>query len=80
MDTDEIIAKGIKGSTAKGRGLYSLIPTIILVMTVSLLTACGGGSGGSPTSESVAARGVITQLGSIWVNGVEYETPDGGSY
>jgi len=79
MDTHEIIAKGIKGSTAKGRGLYSLIPTIILVMTVSLLTACGGSSG-PPTSESVVARGVITQLGSIWVNGVEYETPKGGSY
>ena len=79
MDTHEIIANGIKGSTAKGRGLYSLIPTIILVMTVSLLTACGGSSG-PPISESVVARGVITQLGSIWVNGVEYETPDGGSY
>jgi len=79
MNTDEIIAKGIKGSTAKGRGLYSLIPTIMLIMTVSLLVACGGSS--SPaTSESVVARGVITQLGSIWVNGVEYETPPGGSY
>ena len=83
MNTDEIIAKGIKASTAKGRGLYSLIPTIMLIMTVSLLVACGGSSGGSSgpaTSESVVARGVITQLGSIWVNGVEYETPDGGLY
>ncbi len=79
MDTDEIIANGIKGSTAKGRGLYSPIPTIILAMTISLLVACGGGSG-PPTSESVVARGVITQTGSIWVNGVKYETPDGGSY
>ena len=80
MNTDEIIAKGIKASTAKGRGLYSLIPTIMLVMTVSLLFACGGGSSSPATSESVVARGVITQLGSIWVNGVEYETPKGGSY
>ena len=45
---------------------------------VSMLIACGGG--GSPGSESVVARGVITAMGSIWVNGVEYETPDGGSY
>jgi len=79
MNTDEIFAKGIKGATAKGRGLYSLISTIMLVMTVSLLFACGGSSG-PPTSESVVARGVVTQLGSIWVNGVEYETPEGGSY
>ena len=39
---------------------------------VSMLIACGGG--GSPGSESVVARGVITAMGSIWVNGVEYET------
>ena len=44
---------------------------------VSILIACGGGS---PAPESVVAKGVITNLGSIWVNGVEYETPDGGSY
>ena len=50
---------------------------------VSLLVACGGGSGNddsSASSESIVARGVITQLGSIWVLGVEYETPKGGSY
>ena len=53
---------------------------------VSLLVACGGGGGGggnddsSASSESIVARGVITQLGSIWVLGVEYETPNGGSY
>jgi hypothetical protein len=51
---------------------------------VGLLVACGGGGGGSDdssvSSESIVARGVITQLGSIWVLGVEYETPDGNSY
>ena len=52
---------------------------------VSLLVACGGGGGGgggdsSVSSESIVASGVITQLGSIWVLGVEYETPNGGSY
>jgi len=57
---------------------------------VTLVVACGGGSSGgsdgdsvndaTASSESVVARGVITELGSIWVNGVEYETPDGGMY
>jgi hypothetical protein len=52
---------------------------------VGILVACGGGGGGSDdvsssTAESIVASGVITQLGSIWVLGVEYETPNGGSY
>ena len=53
---------------------------------VGILVACGGGGGGgsddvsSSTAESIIVRGVITQLGSIWVLGVEYETPNGGSY
>lgn len=47
---------------------------------VSMLIACGGGGNGTSSSESIVARGVITSLGSIWVNGVEYETPNGGSY
>ena len=55
------------------------------VMTglVALLVACGGGgsdTGSATSSETVVAKGVITQLGSIWVNGVEYETPEGGKY
>ncbi|MCH7882033.1 MAG: hypothetical protein IIB69_10775 [Proteobacteria bacterium] len=64
MSTDEITAKVFKALAITG--------------LVSMAIACGGG--GSPTSESVVTRGVITSLGSIWVNGVEYETPDGGSY
>jgi hypothetical protein len=61
-----------------------LIPAAAMV---TLVVACGGGGSGggsgddvSASSESVVARGVITQLGSIWVNGVEYETPNGGKY
>ena len=45
-----------------------------------MLIACGGGGNGTSSSESIVARGAITSLGSIWVNGVEYETPNGGSY
>jgi hypothetical protein len=59
----------------------NVIRGLLLTVLIGLLMACGGGSGGSAsTSEPVVARGVITDLGSIWVNGVEYETPDGGSY
>jgi len=47
---------------------------------VSLLVACGGGGTSGLTSQSVVTKGVITAMGSIWVNGVEYETPVGGTY
>ncbi len=54
---------------------------LAITALISMLIGCGGGGGSSAlTSESVVAKGVITALGSIWVNGVEYETPDGGSY
>ena len=52
---------------------------LLLTVLIGLLMACGGGGSGS-TSQPVVAKGVITNLGSIWVNGVEYETPEGGSY
>ena len=61
----------------------NVIRGLLLTVLIGLLMACGGGGGGggtASTSEPVVAKGVITQLGSIWVNGVEYETPDGGSY
>jgi len=72
MSTQKSIVNGIRG--------------LVTTALVSMLVACGGGSGGGSddssaiTSESIVARGVITQLGSIWVLGVEYETPKGGSY
>ena len=50
---------------------------------VSLLVACGGGGGNddsSASSESIVARGVITQLGSIWVTGCRYVAAPGGIY
>ncbi len=56
------------------------IKGLVVAGLVSTLIACGGGGGGSTTNEAIVAKGVITALGSIWVNGVEYETPDGGSY
>lgn len=43
-----------------------------ITMALSL-TACGGGSGGSSASSS-SSTGVITGFGSIFVNGIEYET------
>ena len=72
MTTNSTITQGVKGLFATG--------------LVAMLVACGGSGGGSgdddtaQASEPVATRGVITQLGSIYVNGVKYETPDGGSY
>ena len=71
MNIQNIMTSSIKGLVSTGM--------------IAMLVACGGGGGGgsddnAATSESVVARGVITQLGSIWVLGVEYETPDGNSY
>ncbi|MDH3387683.1 MAG: DUF5666 domain-containing protein [Gammaproteobacteria bacterium] len=70
MNAQNIMASGFKGLVSTGM--------------IAMLVACGGGGGRSDdnavTSVPVVARGVITQLGSIWVNGVEYETPNGNSY
>jgi hypothetical protein len=46
--------------------------------TLAVLTACGGGGstggiGGTGNNPDVAV-GTITQFGSVWVNGVEYDT------
>lgn len=48
--------------------------------TLAVLTACGGGGstggiGGTGNNPDVAV-GTITQFGSVWVNGVEYDTRD----
>ena len=63
------------------QGFRALVATWL----AATLIACGGGGGSSDddtaaTSEKVVARGVITQLGSIKLNGVKYETPNGKSY
>ena len=52
---------------------------------VAMLVACGGGGGSSSeetleNSVPVTARGVITQLGSIWVTGCRYVSVPGGTY
>lgn len=54
---------------------------LVVAGMLSTLIACGGsGSGSSTTGDPVVARGVITAIGSIWVNGVRYRTPAGASY
>lgn len=48
---------------------------ISLIALTLILTACGGSSGSSGgTSATGANKGVITALGSIFVNGIEYST------
>ncbi len=64
-------------------------PSILAIACTILLQACGGGGGGSsapaptptsttpppdPVSSSFTTQGVITAFGSVFVNGVEYET------
>lgn len=47
-----------------------------LVLLTGLLVACGGGGGGGgvATSSGITASGTITGFGSIFVNGIEFET------
>lgn len=52
----------------------------IAATAVAVLAACGGGGssggiGGTGNNPDVAV-GTITQFGSVWVNGVEYDTSD----
>ena len=52
--------------------LYTLF---IIILLSSLLYACSGGEGGTgATTEGDISRGQITGFGSIFVNGVEFET------
>jgi len=54
------------------------LTSIAAAVTLALgITACGGGGGGSSTTASTvgtASVGVITGFGSVFVNGVEYNT------
>ncbi len=54
----------------------SLFKKSILAASIAALTACsGGGSGTSTTNDtSGTTTGVVTGFGSVFVNGVEYET------
>lgn len=62
--------------------LHSLVAAAALA---TLMSACGGGggggsaslppdTGGNGASASAIAYGTVTALGSVWVNGVEYDT------
>ncbi len=54
-----------------------LIQSIALALATGGIAACGGGGGGgdgTPTGASTTTVGTITGFGSIYVNGVEYET------
>jgi len=57
---------------------FKMLTSLAAAMTVAFgITACGGGGGGSDTTASsvgTASVGVITGFGSVFVNGVEYET------
>jgi len=58
--------------------MNKLIPTVLLAAAAALV-ACGGGSGMSSTSTApgsvpVMATGTITGFGSIYVNGVHFQT------
>ena len=54
------------------------LTSLAAAMTLALgITACGGGGGGSSTPASTVSAssvGVITGFGSVFVNGVEYDT------
>jgi hypothetical protein len=56
---------------------YSIIS--IAIAGIIGLSGCGGGGGSSSETGSVTTSGVITGFGSVYVNGVEYET-DGSSF
>lgn len=59
-----------------------ILSTLAATAALALLAACGGGGGGtapppgggSGASARGIAYGTITAFGSVWVNGVEYET------
>ena len=55
---------------------YPKLYTLLIAITLSLLLyACSGGEGGTgATAEGDVSRGQITGFGSIFVNGVEFET------
>lgn len=56
--------------------LCRLFPVLLMILVMAM-AGCSGGGGGSTTPASgkpVVSKGVITKLGSIYVNGVRYDT------
>ncbi len=54
------------------------ITALLVAAATAIATACGGGGGGGGIggtgAANVVAYGTITAFGSVWVNGVEYDT------
>jgi len=46
----------------------------LLAASIAMLSACGGSGGGTASTTGSSTVGVITGFGSIYMNGVEYET------
>lgn len=61
-------------SKKSGKTMFVLVS--ILVVAAMTVAACssGGGGGGSAAPQKASAKGVITGFGSVFVNGVEYDT------
>ncbi|ABB32413.1 lipoprotein cytochrome c [Geobacter metallireducens GS-15] len=57
------------------RLLYQVFVAAFMMVWVMVMAGCGGGGGGSaPVASQGVSKGTITKLGSIFVNGVEYDT------
>ncbi len=52
----------------------SVFRKTLLATSIAVLTACGGSGSSTPTAADSKTVGVITGFGSIFINGVEYET------
>jgi hypothetical protein len=53
----------------------NLLKRMVLVLAAGVVVACGGSSGGGDvTLSGITASGTITGFGSIFVNGIEFET------
>ena len=63
---------------------WRLIGCVAMTLVIGLLVACGGGGGGSDGGgmvggESISSVGTLSGFGSLYVNGIEFETA-GASY
>jgi hypothetical protein len=59
--------------TMINKGISLGIGAVSLAVAVAL-AGCGSGGGGTPTASNNSITGVITGFGSVYVNGVEYDT------
>lgn len=56
------------------KNLHPGIATGMLALVVLFMSACGGGGGGSSATGTSTYSGTITGFGSVFVNGIEFET------